>query len=86
MGMKNPFRRRGGSNKAQPEGESVLDVMRPWWAWGPIGLIWFGGIGHHSGANIDAGHMPHHGDAGNYHHPVDPGGGYGGFDGGGGAI
>lgn len=83
MSLKNPFRR-GNSNKSRPEGESVMDVMRPWWAWGPLGLVWF--WGHDSGSTIDAGHISHHGDAANFNHNVDHGGGFGGFDGGGGGF
>ena len=81
MNLTNPFRR-GASSKAKPEGEAVMDVMRPWWAWGPLGLVWF--AGHDTGSTIDAGHINHHVDGGNFNHTIDPGGGFGGFDGGGG--
>ena len=84
MGMKKLFRRRNAGS--QPDVVDVPAGMRPWWAWGPLGLVWFAGHGHDSGANTDPGHLPHHGDAGNFHHPSDPGGGFGGFDGGGGAV
>ena len=80
MGMKKLFRRRGAGSHSDTA--DVPSAMRPWWAWGPLGLVWFGG--HHTGSNIDAGHLPHHGDAGNFHNPGDHGGGFSGFDGGGG--
>ena len=81
MGMKNPFRRRGDSKTAQPEGEAVMDAMRPWWAWGPLGLVWFGS--HHGGSTIDSGHAHHPGDVGHINHTHDVGGG---FDGGAGGF
>ena len=84
MGVKKLFRRRGAGS--QPEVVDVPAGMRPWWTWGPLGLVWFAGRGHDSSTNTDPGYPPHHGDAGNLHHPSDPGGGFGGFDGGGGAI
>lgn len=83
MNLKNPFRR-GTRSNADDKSEPVLDVMRPWWAWGPLGLMWYGG--HSSGSNIDPGQIHHGGDAGNYHQPMDQGGGFGGFDGGAGGI
>ena len=83
MNLKNPFRR-NARNNADDKSEAVLDVMRPWWAWGPLGLILYGS--HHSATPVDPGQMHHTGDAGHFHHPGDAGGGFGGFDGGGGAI
>ena len=86
MGMKKLFRR-GGDN-SRSDLEDVHAGMRPWWAWGPLGLVWFAGHSPDSGANTNVGHTPHHGDTGSYHHPVDHGGGFGGggFDGGGGGA
>ena len=85
MGVKRLFRRGGDNSRSD-----LVDVpagMRPWWAWGPLGLVWFAGHGPDSGANTDVGHAPHHSDVGSYHHPIEPGGGFGGFDGGsGGAV
>ena len=81
MGLMNAFRR----NKARAEGEAVHDVMRPWWAWGPLGLIWYGG--HHNTQdthNIDGGNF-HQGDGGHFNNHIDPGG-FGGFDGGAGGA
>ena len=75
MGLKNPFRR---SSAQREPGNGLHDVIRPWWAWGPLGLIWYGG--HH-----DSGTMHHPGDAGHFNHNIDHGGGFGGFDGGAGA-
>ena len=83
MNLKNPFRRNARTN-SDDKSESVFDVMRPWWAWGPLGLIWYGG--HHSDTPMDPGQIHHPGDAGHFHHHGDSGGGFGGFDGGGGAI
>ena len=84
MNLKNPFRR-GTRSNTDDKSEPVLDVMRPWWAWGPLGLMWYGGH-HDSGSNIDSGQIHHGGDGGNFHQPMDPGGGFGGFDGGAGGI
>ncbi len=78
MGLKNPFRR----NKARDEGTPIEVMHNPWWAWGPLGLIWFGG--HHGSHPVDGGNLHHPGDAGHINHPTDPGAGMGGFDGGGG--
>ena len=83
MNLRNPFRR-NVRNSADDKSEPVLDVMRPWWAWGPLGLIWYGG--HHSDTPMDPGQIHHPGDAGQFHHHGDVGGGFSGFDGGGGAI
>ncbi len=77
MGLNSLFRR---NNRPRREEDSTYDVMRPWWAWGPIGLIWYAGH-HDSTSNIDAGHMNHMGDAGHINHNIDSGG-FGGFDGG----
>ena len=79
MGLRNPFRR--SSAQSEP-GNAVHDVMRPWWAWGPLGLIWYGGHHDAGNTNIDPGMMHHPGDAGHHNNPVDHGGGFGGFDGG----
>ena len=89
MNLRNPFRRNARSIETD-KSEAVYDVMRPWWAWGPLGLVWYGT--HHSshpgdpGQMHDPGQFHHPGDAGNFHNPGDMGGGFGGFDGGGGAI
>lgn len=74
MGMTSWFRR----NRDRAENEALHGIHSPWWAWGPLGLIWYGS--HSSSHNMDAGHLNHPGDVG--HH--DPGAGFGGFDGGGG--
>ena len=79
MGLKNPFRR---SSARHDDGNAVHDAMRPWWAWGPLGFIWFSGHHDSGNTNIDSGMMHHPGDAGHYNHNIDPGGGFGGFDGG----
>ena len=84
MNLKNPFRR-GARNNVVDKSEPVLDVMRPWWAWGPLGLMWYGG-GHDSGSSIDGGQFHNSGDAGGFNHTIDPGGGFGGFDGGAGGV
>ncbi len=76
MGMTSWFRR----NRTREENEAMHGLHSPWWAWGPLGLIWFGS--HGSSHNVDAGHLNHPGDIG--HHNHDPGAGFGGFDGGGG--
>ena len=77
MGLRNPFRR----NRTREENEAMHGIHSPWWAWGPLGLIWYGS--HGSSHNMDAGHLNHPGDVG--HHNHDPGAGFGGgFDGGGG--
>ena len=77
MGMTSWFRR----NRTREENEAMHGMHSPWWAWGPLGLIWYGS--HGSSHNMDAGHMNHPGDVG--HHNHDPGAGFGGgFDGGGG--
>lgn len=79
--MKNPFRR----NKAREEVEALHGAHNPWWAWGPLGLIWYGG--HANDTNIDAGNLNHPGDAGHFNHTNDlGGGGFGGFDGGAGGV
>ena len=83
MNLRNPFRRNARSN-ADEKSDPMLDVMRPWWAWGPLGLVLYGS--HHSDTPMDPGQIHHPGDAGHFHHPGDAGGGFGGFDGGGGAI
>ena len=83
MNLKNPFRR-GARNNVDDKSEPILDVMRPWWAWGPLGLIWYGG--HDTGSSIDAGQFHNPGDAGGFNHTIDPGGGSGGFDGGAGGV
>jgi hypothetical protein len=80
MNLKNPFRRDARPNSAD-KSEPILDVMRPWWAWGPLGLIWYGG--HDSGSHNDPGQFHNPGDAGGHNHTVDPGGG---FDGGAGGV
>lgn len=79
MNLKNPFR---GGGKAKQDGEPVMDAMRPWWAWGPLGLVWFGSH-HGAGSGIDSGHVHHPGDVGHVNHPHDMGGG---FDGGAGGF
>ncbi len=76
MGMTSWFRR----NRTREENEAMHGLHSPWWAWGPLGLVWFGS--HSSSHNVDAGHLNHTGDVG--HHNHDPGAGFGGFDGGGG--
>lgn len=76
MGMTNWFRR----NRDRAENEGLHGIHSPWWAWGPLGLIWYGS--HGGSHNMDAGHVNHPGDVG--HHNHDPGAGFGGFDGGGG--
>ena len=77
MGLKNPFRR----NKARGDAEALHLAHNPWWAWGPLGLFWFGSSANDT--NIDAGQMHHHGDGGGFGGPIDPGAGMGGgFDGG----
>ena len=76
--MKNPFRR----NRANDDNIFLHGAHSPWWAWGPLGLIWYGGHSDHT--NVDAGHMNQMGDAGHVNHHIDPGAGMGGFDGGGG--
>lgn len=76
MGMTSWFRR----NRTREENEAMHGLHSPWWAWGPLGLVWFGS--HGSSHNVDAGHLNHPGDIG--HHNHDPGAGFGGFDGGGG--
>ena len=78
MGLRNPFRR----NRMRDENAALHGIHSPWWAWGPLGLIWYGS--HGSSHNVDPGHMNHPGDVGHHNHNVDPGGGFGGFDGGGG--
>ena len=83
MNLKIPFRR-NARNNADDKSEPVLDAMRPWWAWGPLGLVWYGS--HHADSQIDPGQIHHPGDAGGYNHTIDPGGGFGGFDGGGGGA
>ena len=84
MNLRNPFRR-NARNNADDKSEPILDVMRPWWAWGPLGLVLYGS--HHSDTPMDPGQIHHSGgDAGHFHHHGDAGGGFGGFDGGGGAI
>jgi hypothetical protein len=80
MNLKNPFCRDARPNSAD-KSEPILDVMRPWWAWGPLGLIWYGG--HDSGSHNDPGQFHNPGDAGGHNHTVDPGGG---FDGGAGGV
>ncbi len=80
MNLKNPFRRDARPNSAD-KSEPILDVMRPWWAWGPLGLIWYGG--YDSGSHNDPGQFHNPGDAGGHNHTVDPGGG---FDGGAGGV
>ena len=67
-------------NRTREENEAMHGMHSPWWAWGPLGLIWYGS--HGSSHNTDAGHLNHPGDVG--HHNHDPGAGFGGFDGGGG--
>lgn len=74
MGMTSWFRR----NRTREENEAMHGMHSPWWAWGPLGLVWFGS--HGSSHNVDAGHLNHPGDVG--HHNHDPGAGFGGFDGG----
>ena len=76
MGLRNPFRR----NRARDNDEALHVMPHPWWAWGPLGLVWYGTHGH----NVDAGHLNHPGDVGHHNHNIDPGAGFGGFDGGGG--
>ena len=76
MGMTSWFRR----NRTREENEAMHGIHSPWWAWGPLGLFWYGS--HGSSHNVDAGHLNHPGDVG--HHNHDPGAGFGGFDGGGG--
>lgn len=83
MNLKNPFRR-NARNNADDKSEPVLDMMRPWWAWGPLGLMLYGS--HHSDTPVGPGQIHHSGDAADFHQPGDMGGGFGGFDGGGGAI
>ena len=78
MGMTSWFRR----NRTREENEALHGMHSPWWAWGPLGLIWYGS--HSSSHNMDAGHLNHPGDVG--HHNHDPGAGFGGFDGGGGGA
>ena len=79
MGLKNPFRR----DRNRAEMEALHGMHSPWWAWGPLGLIWYGGHSDHT--NVDAGNVHNMGDGGNFHNPIDPGAGMGGgFDGGGG--
>ncbi len=71
MGLKNPFRRDQNRHKAGPLEES----RDPWWAWGPLGLIWFGGS--HGNHSVPPGH---------YNHLNDSGGDFGGIDGGGAGL
>ena len=78
MGMTSWFRR----NRDRAENEALHGMHSPWWAWGPLGLFWYGS--HHDSHNVDGGHVNHPGDVGHINHPTDPGAGMGGFDGGGG--
>lgn len=80
MGLMSMF----GRNKARREDEAVHDVMRPWWAWGPLGLIWYGGT--HDSHHIDTGQINQTHDGGHFNHHSDHGGGFGGFDGGAGGV
>ena len=78
--MKSPFAKFG---RQRLDKDNLNDPMRPWWAWGPLGLIWFGST-HDSTATssgIDATHGVNPGDAGGFHQNIDHGG-FGGFDGG----
>ena len=83
MNLKDPFRR-NARNHADGKSEPVLDVMRPWWAWGPLGLIWYGS--HDSGSHVDGGQFHHSGGDAGLNHTIDHGGGFGGFDGGAGGV
>ena len=86
MGMTSWFRR----TRTREENEAMHGVHSPWWAWGPLGLIWYGS--HGSSHDVDAGHLNHPGDAGHFNHNMDhghnmdQGGGFGGFDGGAGGV
>ncbi len=80
MGLKNPFKR----DRSRTEMEALHGIHSPWWAWGPLGLFWYGG--HANDSSADPGMMNHHGDAGSFNQPIDPGAGMGGFDGGAGGI
>ena len=83
MNLANIFRRRA-ARKETSDSEAVMDTMRPWWVWGPIGFIWYGS--HHNDAPADHGNIAPHVDPGTHHNPQDFGGGFGGFDGGGGGA
>ena len=54
MNLKNPFRR-NARNNADDKSEPVFDMMRPWWAWGPLGLVLYGS--HHSDTPVDPGQI-----------------------------
>ena len=83
MSLKNIFSRDNSSNR-RSEGEAVMDVMRPWWVWGPLAFFWHPGID--STTSADPGMMHHTGGDAHINHNFDSGGGFGGFDGGAGGI
>ena len=76
MRLSNPFRR----NRTHGADETSRMMPDPWWAWGPLGLIWYGGHAHDGSRNHDAGQLNHPGDVGHFNNHMDSGGG---FDGGG---